>query len=205
MNQQPDFIEFAAIQIFAAMVSKSDTGRIDIGDARNVWQLARMLFDAKPEVKDQGIKPQMDVICKRMLEESDSAWTWHCNVAMAFVDEGGDRESANRAAARFMKAAFGVDTSQSAEWKQAVEPYIQPKRFFHAIVDDEGNHAIYENDDFVLELVCGEFLEHEIASVVKRKLKIESNTSVSIHFTNIDVDVVMEWPKSLNEALLLDQ
>ena len=183
MSQQPDFIEFAAIQIFAAMVIKANIGRIDIGDARHVWQLARMLLDAKPEVNDnksetndapwssmeqkddeldqkvaklldlEGIKPHMDVICARMQNESDLAWTWHCNVAMAFVDEGGDRESANLAAARFMKAAFGVDTSQSEEWKKIVEPHIQPKRYFHAVVDDEGNHAIYENDNFVLELV----------------------------------------------------
>lgn len=205
MSQQPDFIEFAAIQIFAAMVGKSDIGRIDIGDARHVWQLARMLFDAKPEVKDQGIKPQMDVIRKRMQEESDLAWGWHCNVAMAFIDEGGDRESANRAAARFMKAAFGVDTSQSEEWKKTIEPYIQPKRNFHAVVDQEGNHAIYEEDNFVLELVSGEFFEDEICDAIKRKLKIGANTSVKICFTHIDEDVVMEWPKSLAEALKLNE
>lgn len=203
MSNTPEFIEFAAIQIFVSLCENSKD-RYEV-DAVEAWRLAKMLYDAKPEIKDQGIKPQMDMICKRMREESDLAWTWHCNVAMAFVDEGGDRESANRAAARFVKAAFGVDTSQSEEWKKTVEPYIQPKRYFHAVVDDEGNHAIYENDNFVLELVSGEFLEHEICTTVKRKLKIETNASINIHFTHIDADIVMEWPKSLSEALKLNE
>ncbi len=44
------------------------------------------------------------------------AWTWHCNIAMSYVDEGGTSETANSAAARFMKLAFGVDTKQCEEY-----------------------------------------------------------------------------------------
>jgi len=40
------------------------------------------------------------------------AWSWHCNLAMSMVDEGVDRVTANRAAARFMKLAFGVVTKE---------------------------------------------------------------------------------------------
>jgi len=38
------------------------------------------------------------------------AWTYHCNLACAAMDEGMRGPAANRAAARFMKAAFGIDT-----------------------------------------------------------------------------------------------
>lgn len=50
--------------------------------------------------------------------DPDYAWTWHCNLAMAFYDEipeswGTDREwqhrVCNKAAARFMKSAFGAE------------------------------------------------------------------------------------------------
>ena len=40
------------------------------------------------------------------------AWTYHCNIAMAFRDEGGDYKVANRAAARFMKLWADVDTTK---------------------------------------------------------------------------------------------
>lgn len=45
--------------------------------------------------------------------DSSFAWTWHCNLAMSFYDAGGDHETANDGAARFMKLAFGVDTSDA--------------------------------------------------------------------------------------------
>lgn len=55
--------------------------------------------------------------------DSDFAWSWHCNIAMAFFDELGPlvepsalrHEVCNRAAARFMRLCFDVDTSQSPQ------------------------------------------------------------------------------------------
>lgn len=49
--------------------------------------------------------------------DNDYAWTWHCNVAMPFQDEGGSHEQANRAAARFMATAFDVDVTTFDQWK----------------------------------------------------------------------------------------
>lgn len=48
--------------------------------------------------------------------DAEYAWGWHCNIAMASVDEGMDHAAANRAAARFMFTCFGVDTSRSAQY-----------------------------------------------------------------------------------------
>ncbi len=44
--------------------------------------------------------------------DPDYAWGWHCNVSMAAYDQGLSQESADKAAANFMKSAFGVDTSE---------------------------------------------------------------------------------------------
>lgn len=48
MSATPEFIEFAAIQIFAAMVDKDNPGRVGIANAGHAWDLAKMLYDAKP-------------------------------------------------------------------------------------------------------------------------------------------------------------
>lgn len=55
----------------------------------------------------------MDAIKKAMQADYGYAWAWHCNVAMAAVDEGLSYDAAQRAAARFMFSAFGIDTSKA--------------------------------------------------------------------------------------------
>lgn len=60
----------------------------------------------------EGIKDEIEVICEMMRQDLDYAWSWHCNIAMAFCDEGGDRNIANHAAARFLSTLAGVDTTK---------------------------------------------------------------------------------------------
>lgn len=58
--------------------------------------------------------------------DPDYAWGWHCNIAMAAFDEGLDREAANRAAARFLKNCFGIDTEQRSktdEWPDVIKEF----------------------------------------------------------------------------------
>ena len=45
------------------------------------------------------------------------AWSWHCNVAVPFMDNGLSHEQANRGAATFMQTAFDVDVTTFNEWK----------------------------------------------------------------------------------------
>lgn len=52
-----------------------------------------------------------------MRRDGSYAWVWHCNIAVAFQNEGGSHEMSNRAAARFMQTAFGVDVTVFEEWK----------------------------------------------------------------------------------------
>ena len=56
------------------------------------------------------------VVKEAMQKDPEYAWSWHCNIAMASVDEGMDHERANKAAARFMHNCFGVDTSKSPQY-----------------------------------------------------------------------------------------
>lgn len=54
----------------------------------------------------------LKILSRAMKEDEGYAWGWHCNLACAAMDEGLDHAAANRAAARIMQAAFGVDTSE---------------------------------------------------------------------------------------------
>jgi hypothetical protein len=52
-------------------------------------------------------------VIRAMQKDPDYAWSWHCNIAMAFVDAGGDRYTANQGAARFMKMLAAVDPAHA--------------------------------------------------------------------------------------------
>jgi hypothetical protein len=59
-----------------------------------------------------NIKKAFEVLKKAMEEDEDYAWSWHCNIAMAAYDEGLSHKKANKAANRFMKLCFGIDTKE---------------------------------------------------------------------------------------------
>lgn len=61
-----------------------------------------------------------NVLQKSLQEDSSYAWGWHSNVAVAFQDEGGEFIQSNIAAARFMKLAFGIDMTESDEWRNII-------------------------------------------------------------------------------------
>ena len=60
----------------------------------------------------------LNILKSAMRDDPHYAWTWHCNVAVSMMDEGAPHDSANAAAARFMKLAFGVDTSKPPHERQ---------------------------------------------------------------------------------------
>lgn len=64
-----------------------------------------------------GIPEAFETLKSAIQSDSGYAWSWHCNVAMSFQDEGGSHEQANRAAARFMQTAFDVDVMTFDQWK----------------------------------------------------------------------------------------
>ena len=54
MNEQPSFIEFAAIQIFAAMNTTIRENTQWEDDASEAWRLAKLLHDSKPKDAPDG-------------------------------------------------------------------------------------------------------------------------------------------------------
>jgi len=50
-------------------------------------------------------------------KDSDLAWTWQCNLAMAYRDSGGSLCKSHEAASRFMSTCFEVDITKSQEWE----------------------------------------------------------------------------------------
>ena len=59
-----------------------------------------------------NVKEARELLEAEFKKDPGFAWSWHCNVACCVMDEGVNHVTANRAAARFMKLAFGVDTSR---------------------------------------------------------------------------------------------
>lgn len=69
------------------------------------------------EITEPFIGPCFNVL-KAIVQADDAyAWSWHCNLAMSFVDEGANHMQGNRAAARFMRMCFDVDTTKFKEYK----------------------------------------------------------------------------------------
>lgn len=72
------------------------------------------------------VREAFEVLQKAIQDDRSYAWSWHCNVAVVFIDEGGTHEQSNRAAARFMRTAFGVDVTTFDEWKSF--PWLNTER-----------------------------------------------------------------------------
>jgi hypothetical protein len=72
---------------------------------------------AKPTPPDNPIvsaAASMASLKDAFQRDSGYAWSWHCNLACCAMDEGMEHGAANRAAARFMKLAFGVESKEPA-------------------------------------------------------------------------------------------
>ena len=67
----------------------------------------------------QQVPAAMKVVTDAMRADPEYAWSWHCNIAMAFVDEGGDHAMANHAAARFMRLLADVEPAHKLPEKAA--------------------------------------------------------------------------------------
>ena len=55
----------------------------------------------------------LEILKSAMRDDPAYAWSWHCNIAMASIDEGAPHDAGNAAAARFMQLCFGVDTTNA--------------------------------------------------------------------------------------------
>ena len=102
----------------------------------------------QPPQAQPAVEPVQTLIAK-LQADPDYAWSWHCNIAMAYVDAGGDPCTGNQGAARFMKMFANVDpahelpaprnhvTDGSACWCHPEVVYIDPDTGASVIVHKE--------------------------------------------------------------------
>lgn len=69
----------------------------------------------------------MQRLTQQLQSDPEYAWSWHCNLAIASIDEGLHWAAANRAAARFMQSAFGVDMTKSPHWPTGLTTGASPQ------------------------------------------------------------------------------
>lgn len=62
-------------------------------------------------------KNAFELFKNEIQQNKNYAWSWHCNIASSFLDQGGTHKQSNKAAASFMKRAFDVDVTKFDQWK----------------------------------------------------------------------------------------
>ena len=81
-----------------------------------------------PSIVTKHVPESMATVSKAIRNDPDYAWSWHCNIAMAAMDEGVDHLTANKLAARFLMILTGVDTTKNPFFPQEeVEPELAHK------------------------------------------------------------------------------
>ena len=74
------------------------------------------------------VPESMATVSNAIRNDPDYAWSWHCNIAMAAMDEGVNHVAANKLAARFLMILTGVDTTKNPHFpKEPVEPELAYK------------------------------------------------------------------------------
>lgn len=84
-------------------------------DTKAKEEMISAIADAK-QASGEGCGLELGVVYEMMRRDPSYAWSWHCNLAMAYVDAGGDHTTGNKAAAAFMYALTGIDTSKFSEY-----------------------------------------------------------------------------------------
>lgn len=67
------------------------------------------------------VQKAMQTVIEALQNDPEYAWSWHCNIAMAFVDAGGDHYTGNQGAARFMKMLADVEPAHELPSKEKHE------------------------------------------------------------------------------------
>jgi len=133
MNQTEQLM--AAVDAYADQYKRDGATPLTVTHRKNV----RATIEAalKP---GEPIENAMKTVIGTMQAEPDYAWGWHCNIAMAFFDAGGDIYTANQGAARFMRLLANVEPAH--ELPTAPQPQREwvglDRKEIMQIVDQQG-------------------------------------------------------------------
>jgi hypothetical protein len=89
--------------------------------AKEINSFAFPLYTTPP-APAQPIAQAVQTLIQAMQDDPEYAWSWHCNIAMAFVDAGGDRYTANQGAARFLEMFAKVQPAHELPAPAPAEP-----------------------------------------------------------------------------------
>jgi hypothetical protein len=70
----------------------------------------------------------LDTLRSSMATDLEYAWSWHCALACAALDQHIDRPTANTIASRFMHYAFGVNTAEAFPERMVAHPRPEPEQ-----------------------------------------------------------------------------
>ena len=66
---------------------------------------------------DTNLQSALNALRRELASDADTAWAWHCNIAMPIADSAGlSHEKANRAAATVMRHLFEVDIEKHPQF-----------------------------------------------------------------------------------------
>jgi len=99
----------------------------------------------------EPVPAAIKTVVEAMQADPDYAWGWHCNIAMAFVDAGGDHYTGNQGAARFMKMLANVEPAHelpsppqpAAPVQEPVAWMTQARNFVHVMEFTEAEAKLY--------------------------------------------------------------
>jgi hypothetical protein len=99
-----------------------------LNEAFTAYKALKALDEALAEqpAPAQPIAQAVQTLIQAMQDDSEYAWSWHCNIAMAFVDAGGDRYTANQGAARFLELFAKVQPAHELPTPPAPAPAQEP-------------------------------------------------------------------------------
>ena len=101
-------------------------------------QMREALQSAQPAAP--GVTGAVQTLIETLKADPAYAWAWHCNVAMAAVDEGLSHYAANKAAARFLSWLAQIDTTTHPGFPKAP---AQPA----AAVSDEEIWGLWDSQE----------------------------------------------------------
>lgn len=90
-------------------------------DDEDIVSIVRQLLKS-----GKGVSREMAIIKAMIARDSAYAWSWYCNLVMAFVDEGCDKVTAMKGAARFLNILANIDVTKDVRYQEEIQRLQDP-------------------------------------------------------------------------------
>lgn len=112
-----EYVAYQEIPQNAMFTLQPDAARSLADDLANAGYVGNVTMSLRDQIerKQDSIYSPLELLSKKLKDNEGYACSWHSVAACCMMNEGVDHATANRAAARFMKQSFGVDTAGKIE------------------------------------------------------------------------------------------